>query len=265
MNRKTWIIISIAFLCSLLLLSIFPQLISKYSFDQQLSQHLLEKPSASFPFGTDELGRDLLSRCLYGARISITCGLMATLIAAVAGILIGGLAGYKGGFIDNFLMRMVDMLYSIPDLLFYIILGVFFGHHFFGMVLTLSALSWIHLARIVRGEILKTKNEPYIEAAHAVGTPSYLIFFRHLLPQLKNIILISLLYKIPSIILAESTLSFLGLGLQPPFSSWGSLTSEGYQHILYHPHLVLFPAILMTVTIFCFHFLGQNLAKKRGL
>lgn len=257
--------ISIGFLVLLFIFALFPQILTSYSFDQQHSQALLQTPNAQFWLGTDELGRDLLSRILYGARISLSCALLATIISALLGIIYGSLAGYFGGKIDQLLMRIVDVLYSIPDLLFFILLGLFLGRNFWGLLIALSSLGWVSVARIVRGEILKYKEMPFVESAQALGINSIRILTKHLIPQTRDPIMVTLIFKIPAVILAESTLSFIGLGLTPPYSSWGTLANEGYQALRFFPHLILFPSLFIFLTIFSFQTIGNWLSEKKHI
>ena len=250
--------LSFIFLALLFVFSLFPLLITSYSFDRQISDSLLQSPSIKHWLGTDELGRDMLARILFGARISLGCALLSTLISGIVGVFYGSLAGFKGGWIDSMLMRFLDMLYSIPDLLFYILLGLFVGRSFWGMMITLSALGWVTIARLTRGEILKYKEMAYVEGANALGMRSSRILIKHILPQLKPTIKTALLLRIPSVILAESTLSFIGLGLKPPYSSWGTLASEGYGALQFYPHLILIPSAFICLTILSFQILSRN-------
>lgn len=255
---------SIIFLALLLITAIFPTLLISHSFDQQFAQNLLQTSNGQFWFGTDELGRDLLARVLYGARISLACALLATLISAVVGVLYGSISGFFGGRLDQVMMRLLDILYSIPDLLFYILLGLFLGKTFWGMLIALSSLGWVSVARLIRGEMLKYKEQPFIESAKALGIGRLRILLVHLIPQTREVLLITLLFKIPTIILAESTLSFIGLGLTPPYSSWGTLAHEGYSALRFYPHLIIFPSFFIFLTIFSFQTLGNWIKKGTG-
>ncbi|MBI2339118.1 MAG: ABC transporter permease [Deltaproteobacteria bacterium] len=262
MLRHKFVSICSLFLLLLFLCALFPKILTPHGFDRQFPQFLLMTPTHEFWFGTDELGRDLLARVLYGARISLACALLATTISALFGIFYGSLSGFVGGKMDQILMRILDVLYSIPDLLFYILLGLFLGRNFWGLLITLSSLGWVSVARIVRGEILKYKELPFVESAQALGLPRWRILLRHLIPQTRDPIVVTLLFKIPAVILAESTLSFIGLGLAPPYSSWGTLASEGYQALGFYPHLILFPSLFIFLTIFSFQTIGNGLAGK---
>lgn len=253
-------ILATFFLLFLLTFSLLPQFVTPHSYAEQNPNALLLSPSTEHLFGTDELGRDLLARTLFGARISLSCALLATLISAIVGIFYGALSGFFGSVTDQILMRILDILYSIPDLLFYILLGLFLGRDFWGMLIVLSSLGWVTVARIVRGEILKVKEMPFVEAAHALGVPSWRILLKHLIPQTRAPLLTTLIFKIPGVILAESTLSFIGLGLTPPQSSWGTLANEGFSALSFYPHLILFPSLFIFLTIFSFQIFGRSLS-----
>lgn len=264
LKRNKLISVCFIFLFLLFTAALFPQILTPHSFDNQHPEALLSSPSAEFWLGTDELGRDLLARILYGARVSLACALLATLISGLFGIFYGGLSGFLGGKTDQFLMRLLDVLYSIPDLLYYILLGLFLGRDFWGLLIALSSLGWVSVARIVRGEILKHKEMPYVESAHALGLHSLRILTRHLIPQTWEPVMVTLIFKIPTVILAESTLSFIGLGLTPPYSSWGTLAHEGYQALRFYPHLILFPSLLIFLTIFSFQTIGNWLNELKA-
>lgn len=220
---------------------------------------LLQSPSLSHPFGTDQLGRDLLARTLAGARVSLVIALVTSFVALIVGITYGAVSGWAGARLDNAMMRIVDVLYSFPDLLLVIIVSLVVGRGVPGMIVALSTVSWITVARIVRGEVRALKVRPFVEAARAVGSPQTRILGREILPNLISPVLITLTFRIPSVILAESTLSFIGLGLQPPASSWGVLAAEGWQALTFYPHLILFPSLAIFVTILGFNLVGEGL------
>lgn len=259
--RQIIYILSIFFLLFLGGGAFFPQLFTPHAFDKQNASALLQTPSSQFLLGSDELGRDLLSRLLYGARVSLTCALLATFISALLGISYGTLSAFSGEWGDHFFMRIVDILLSVPDLLIYIILGLFLGRDFWGLLIAISSLAWVDIARITRGEILKYKNMPFVEGAQSLGAGKIRILINHILPSARDAIMVALLFKIPSVILAESTLSFIGLGLKPPYSSWGTLASEGYGALQFYPHLTLFPSLFIFLTILSFQTIGQKLSE----
>jgi len=243
----------------LLVVAVLAPLLAPYAPSAQDPGALLEGPSGAHPFGTDQLGRDLLSRVLFGARVSMTVALVTTAIAMTLGTAVGALAGYAGGRVDDVVMRLVDVLYSFPDLLLVIIIGVVVGRGVTGIVLTLSLVSWVTVARVVRGEVLLVKQRPFVEAARALGFGPTRILTREILPHVVAPIVVTLTFRIPAVIIAESTLSFIGLGLQPPQSSWGVLASQGWTAMTFYPHLIIFPSLAMFVAVLAFNMLGDGL------
>lgn len=260
--NKILLTLSSLYLAVLVVCALFPQILTPFAANQQLAEAFLASPSWSHWFGTDELGRDLLSRVLFGARISLASALLATLVSTIFGVLYGSVSGYAGGTVDQLMMRVLDVLYAIPDLLVYILLGLYLGQNFTGILIALSAFGWVTMARLTRGEVLKYKEMAFVEAGQALGIGSFTILGRHILPQIREPLLAALLLKIPTIILAESTLSFIGLGLAPPHASWGTLASEGVGALQFYPHLILFPSLFIFLTIFSFQTLGNHLSLK---
>ena len=217
--------------------------------------------------GTDQLGRDLLSRLLDGARISVSVAIVVQLVILLIGVPIGAIAGWFSGRLDNLLMRFTDIIYAFPDLLFIIILSVVFretafGRTFDGLLMIFVAIgltSWVTVARLVRGQLLSLKETEFVEAARAIGVQDRKIITKHLLPNGVGPIIVAVTLGIPGAILAEATLSYIGIGVQPPRASWGSLVAEGYKWIRSEPHLVLFPAICIAAALASFTFLGDGL------
>jgi oligopeptide transport system permease protein len=210
-------------------------------------------------WGTDESGRDLLVRCLVGGRISLMVGLLATLASVAIGIAWGATAGFIGGKVDAFMMRIVDMMYAIPYLLIAILLVTILGREFYLVVLAITAFSWMDMARVVRGQTLSLRSMEFVEAARSIGVPTRRIIFSHIVPNLLGVVVIYTTVTVPSVILTESVLSFLGLGIQEPMTSWGVLIEDGTSVMEVSPWMLLFPAALLSTTLYCFNFIGDGL------
>jgi oligopeptide transport system permease protein len=216
-------------------------------------------PSSAHWLGTDTLGRDLLARTLYGGRISITVGLVATFVALTIGVTYGAVAGFVGGKVDAVMMRIVDILYALPFAIFVILLMVFFGRNIFLLFFAIGAVEWLTMARIVRGQVMSIKRMEFIEAARSLGLGRRRIIFRHLIPNVLGPVIVYTTLTIPAVMLLEAFLSFLGLGVQAPMSSWGVLIKDGSEKMEEFWWLLVFPGALFSLTLFSLNFLGDGL------
>lgn len=212
-----------------------------------------------FLFGTDANGRDLLTRTLIAGRVSITIGLLATFVALLIGVSYGAIAGYIGGRTDQLMMRVVDILYSLPFIFFVILLVVFFGRNFILMFIAVGAVEWLDMARIVRGQTLSLKRQEFVGAAEALGVNNTGILRRHIIPNTLGPVVVYMTLLVPKVILLESFLSFLGLGVQEPMTSWGVLISEGSRNIQGASWMLIFPSLFLTTTLFALNFIGDGL------
>jgi oligopeptide transport system permease protein len=210
-------------------------------------------------WGTDDSGRDLLVRCLVGGRVSLAVGLLGTLASVLIGIFWGATAGFLGGKVDAIMMRIVDMMYAVPYLLIAILMVTILGREFYLVVLTITVFSWMDMARVVRGQTLSLRSMEYVEAAHAMGVSQARIIWAHIVPNLLGIVVVYTTITVPGVILTESVLSFLGLGIQEPYTSWGVLIEDGTKVMEVSPWLLLFPAGLLSITLYCFNFIGDGM------
>lgn len=246
-------------LCILLILAIFAPLFSQHTYYETQLHLKNEPPNATFWFGTDELGRDLFTRCWWGARISLFVGVTASLVDLVIGVMFGAFAGFAGGKTEEWMMRIADILYTIPYLLVVILLMVVIGPGIFTIILALTLTGWINMARIVRSQILQLKQLDYVKAAIALGASRRRILMRHLIPNAMGPIIVTVTLTIPSAIFAEAFLSFLGLGVQAPIASWGTMANDGLSAMRYYPWRLFFPATLISLTMLSFNLLGDGL------
>lgn len=274
LRKNRLAILGLILVIGLLFVGIFGPMIAPYDYQAQDLKAVFAGGGGPLPpgseghlLGTDQLGRDLFSRLLDGARISVTVAFVVQIVIIAIGVPIGAIAGWFGGRLDNLLMRIVDIIYAFPDLLFIILLSVAFRDTFFGQALdglllvfvAIGLTSWVTVARLVRGQLLALKETEFVEAARAIGVSDRRIISRHLLPNGMGPIIVAVTLGIPAAILAEATLAFIGVGVQPPRASWGSLISEGQKFIRSEEHLVLFPAIAIALALIGFTFLGDGL------
>jgi len=261
--RSPAFLVSLAFILFVMTVGFLAPAISPYAPGGLEESRMLESPGAAHWFGTDELGRDLFTRILYGARVSLTVGVGTALVALVVGTLYGLLSGYAGGAVDNLLMRIVDIFYGLPDLLIFVLLSLFLGRNIAGVLIALGFISWVRFARVARGQVLQAKELVYVEGARSIGASHLRVLLRHILPNIFAPLLVTLTFSIPAAILAESTLSFIGLGINDPYSnwgtSWGTLAQDGWRAMRSYPHIIFFPAMAIFFTILSFNFLGSGL------
>jgi oligopeptide transport system permease protein len=259
--RNRAAVVSMVVLTLIALLAILAPLLSPHAYDEVYWERIQVPPDFANAhwFGTDGNGRDLFVRTLYGGRVSLLVGILATAVSLLIGVTWGAIAGYFGGRVDNLMMRFVDVMYSLPFMFFVILLMVVFGRHIFLIFIAIGAVEWLTMARIVRGQTLSVKRKEFIEAAHAGGVSNTKIIFRHIIPNVLGPVIVYMTLTIPQVILTESFISFLGLGVQEPLISWGVLIAEGARVMEQAPWMLIFPACFLAVTLFAFNFIGDGL------
>lgn len=244
---------------ALLITAIFAPVIAPYSYREQNLEQALLPPSRAHPFGTDFFGRDVFSRVIYGARISIAVSIIPVAISTILGVLFGSISGYKGGTFDLLFMRFVDIMFAFPDLLFVIAISFAIGRGLFTLFIALAIVGWPGVARIIRSQVISIKQKEYIEAARAIGMSDMRILFRHVLPNCIAPIIVLVSLSIPGVILSEATYSFLGLGAQPPTPSWGAILNDGQRFIRNAPWIAIWPGIAIFITVLAYNLVGNGL------
>jgi oligopeptide transport system permease protein len=263
--RNRLALVSLIYIIALTLAAIFSPAVTPYGRDQPDFNHTREGPSAIHWFGTDKLGRDVYTRIIYGARVSLGVAFVGSLTALIIGVAYGSISGYSGGWVDDLMMRFVDLMFGFPTLLFIILMLLIIppnsstGLIMVGLFVSLGVVSWLNVARLVRGQFLSLREQEFVEAAHALGASPLRIIWRHILPNSLGPIIIWLTLRIPQLILTESTLSFIGLGVKPPTPSWGGMLSEGWRAMRTSPHLAIAPGLAITITMLAFNFFGDGL------
>ncbi|QAT39938.1 ABC transporter permease [Clostridium sp. JN-9] len=252
-------IAGLSFVIFITLVAIFVPVFSKFNYYSQDLSIANQNPSAVHWFGTDKFGRDIFIRVIYGARISLTVGYVASFLNIVIGILYGGIAGYMGGKVDNIMMRIIDILYAVPMMIYVILLMVVIGAGLKSIIIALAISYWLTMARIVRGQIMSLKEQEFVLAARTLGASPAKILLKHLIPNSMGPIIVTLTLTIPDAIFTESFLSFIGLGVSAPQASWGTLASDALEGYQIYPYQLLFPALAICLTILAFNFLGDGL------
>jgi len=251
--------IGLFILIIMVLISLLTPWITPYSYEAQNLDLGATPPSADHLLGTDIFGRDMLTRIMYGSRVSLAVGFLATAVSLIIGVTWGTVSGYSGGRIDSVMMRIVDILYALPFIIFVILLMVIFGRNLFLLFMAIGAVEWLTMARIIRGQVLSIREKEYIDSAIMTGISKWRIITRHVIPNVIGPIIVYATLTIPSVILLESFLSFLGLGIQPPMCSWGLLINYGVETMEEYPWLLIFPGVVLSITLFSLNFLGDGL------
>jgi len=251
--------IGLFILIILVLISLLTPWIAPYSYEAQDLYLGATPPSVEHWLGTDTFGRDMLTRIMYGSRVSLAVGFLATAVSLIIGVTWGTVSGFSGGRIDAVMMRIVDILYALPFIIFVILLMVIFGRNLFLLFMAIGAVEWLTMARIIRGQVLSIREKEYIDSAIMTGISMRRIITRHVIPNTIGPIIVYTTLTIPSVILLESFLSFLGLGIQPPMCSWGLLINYGVETMEEYPWLLIFPGLVLSITLFSLNFLGDGL------
>ncbi len=259
LRRNRLAVFGLVVMVVLILLALFTPWVAPYAYDAQDLDLGATPPSAAHWLGTDVFGRDLLTQILYGGRISLAVGFVATAVALLIGVTWGAIAGYAGGKVDAVMMRLVDILYALPFMIFIVLLMVVFGRNVLLLFLAIGAVEWLTMARIMRGQVQSLRQQEFVEAAISIGLPTTTIIRRHLVPNALGPIIVYTTLTIPQVMLLEAFLSFLGLGIQPPQTSWGLLISYGAETMEEYPWLLIFPGAALTLTLFSLNFLGDGL------
>jgi oligopeptide transport system permease protein len=251
--------IGLFILLIMILISLLTPWIAPYSYEGQDLNLGATPSSAEHWLGTDIFGRDMLTRIMYGSRVSLAVGFLATAVSLIIGVTWGAVSGFSGGRVDSVMMRIVDILYALPFIIFVILLMVIFGRNLFLLFMAIGAVEWLTMARIIRGQVLSIREKEYIDSAIITGIPKSRIISRHILPNAIGPIIVYTTLTIPNVILLESFLSFLGLGIQPPMCSWGLLINYGVETMEEYPWLLIFPGAVLSITLFSLNFLGDGL------
>jgi len=254
--------ISLLYIIALITIGLCAPILAPYDYDVQNVDNRFALPNFENWFGTDALGRDVFSRILYGARVSMSIALITGFTSVLIGIIYGTISGFFGGWVDRIMMRFIDILYTLPSLIIMILVMLIFGRSLIGIFIALTITGWLGTARLMRAQVLSWKTRPFVEAAHALGLGNFRLVTRHILPNCVGPIIVELTYQIPTNVLAEAFLSFLGIGIRPPTPSWGILAEEGWRTLQIYPHLTIFPGFAIFFTMLAFNILGDHLRDR---
>lgn len=252
-------IFSLIVLALFTILAIIGPLLTPFNYSENNLVNTNQPPSKEHWFGTDSLGRDLWARVWIGARVSLAIGIIAAVAQTVIGVIVGGIAGYYGGKLDMVIMRFIDVMISIPYLIFVILIMVIMGSGIFPIVLAIAITGWLEMARLVRGQVMQLKNEEFILSALSIGASPFRLIFKHLIPNTLGVIIVSLTMAIPAAIFSEAFLSFIGIGIKPPMTSWGQLANAGTAVMQIYPYQLLIPAFFISITMLALQLLGDGL------
>lgn len=252
-------ILAMIILATIFLMCIIGPHLTPYEYNIGDVSNKNQLPSKEHWFGTDKLGRDVFTRVWIGGRVSIIVGLIGAFIDVCVGLLYGGIAGYFGGKVDNIMMRILEILVSVPYLVLVVLVSMIFGKGIRSLIIAMTLTGWCYMARLVRGQILQIKSQDYILAAKALGTSPFKIITKHLIPNTLGVIIVAITFDIPSFIFGEAFLSYIGLGVQSPMTSWGALASDAQQNMAFYPYQLFFPALMISLTMLSFQLLGDGL------
>lgn len=258
-KKNKMAVVGLIYIIIITILSIFTPWIAPYRYDETHYDHTFEKPSWKFIWGTDDLGRDMFSRNLYAMRNALLIGAGSQVVVLIIGVIIGAIAGFKGGRIDTILMRIVDIMYAFPTFLFNVILVTVLGRGLFTILLAVGLTGWAGMARLVRGMVMYLKHADFVEAARALGAKESYIIRKYILPNMLGPIIVSLAFGIPNGIWIEAGLALVGMGVRPPMPSWGNMIGAGIGYIMAFPHIVIFPVLTFAITLLAFTYVGDGL------
>ncbi|OFI06129.1 dipeptide transport system permease protein DppC [Clostridium acetireducens DSM 10703] len=252
-------VLSLVILIIVTIMTIIGPSLTPFKYSETNSSIINLKPNAQHWFGTDSLGRDIFARVWIGGRVSIIIGILGTLIETVVGVIYGGISGYFGGLVDDIMMRIVEVLMSIPYLMIVILISLILGKGMFALILAMTITGWCGMARIIRGQILQIKEQEFVLAAQALGAKPLRIILKHLIPNTLGVMIVYITLDVPSFIFGEAFLSFIGLGIQSPQTSWGALAATAQQNLMFYPYQLFFPSLMISLTMLAFNLLGDGL------